>query len=271
MVTLLCTVRDCRQPLWRETGRLVCPRGHSFDVARSGYCNLLQPQDRRSRNPGDTREAVKARRRFADRGFLEPWSNALQRAAGGLQPAASLLDVGCGDGDSLDLLRRTLQAEAHGVDISVPAIDAAAKRYRECQFVVANADRFLPYAAGSFALVTSITSRMNPDEFRRLIADHGVLLVALPGPDDLIELREGVLGEGKAIDRVERTVESFARDFTLQKHLQWRHVAHLDREAIHDVMASSYRGLRRSQQERLDALTDLDVTLSRDLLLFRPS
>ena len=153
-MTLLCTVRDCRRPLIREARRLVCPRGHSFDIARSGYCNLLQPQDRRSRNPGDTKEAVAARRRFADRGFLEPWSGALQRALSGLKPAAPLLDVGCGDGYHLDLLRRTLQAEAHGVDISVPAIEAAAKRYRECQFVVANADRFLPYADGPFATVT---------------------------------------------------------------------------------------------------------------------
>ena len=30
----------------------VCPRGHAFDVARSGYVNLLQPQDRRS--PGQS-------------------------------------------------------------------------------------------------------------------------------------------------------------------------------------------------------------------------
>src|SRR5258708_33871115 len=41
---LLCTVRDCHLPLLQtkdEGGRrLVCPSGHSFDVARSGYINL---------------------------------------------------------------------------------------------------------------------------------------------------------------------------------------------------------------------------------------
>ena len=51
---LLCPVRDCRMALPREERRLLCPRGHSFDVARSGYINLLQPQDRRSKRPGDT-------------------------------------------------------------------------------------------------------------------------------------------------------------------------------------------------------------------------
>ncbi len=269
-MTLLCSVRYCREPLSRQARRLVCPRGHSFDIARSGYCNLLQPQDRRSAHPGDSKEAVSARRRFAERGFLEPLLSDMIRELR-TENRDLILDVGCGDGYHLDAFQRALAGEAHGVDISVPAIDAAAKRYRQCQFVVANADRFLPYAGGSFAIVTSITSRMNPAEFRRVIAADGVLLVAVPAPDDLIELREAVLGEAKRIDRVDRTVQTFTPVFTLQRHVQSRHVAHLDREAIHDVMASSYRGLRRSQLQRLERLTDADVTISRDLLLFRPS
>ena len=59
---LQCPVRDCHMALVREERRLFCQRGHSFDVARSGYINLLQPQDRRSKHPGDTVAAVAARR-----------------------------------------------------------------------------------------------------------------------------------------------------------------------------------------------------------------
>ena len=69
---LLCTVRTCHQPLVREERRVICARGHSFDVARSGYINLLQPQDRRSKQPGDTADAVAARRRLHDR--LAVWA-----------------------------------------------------------------------------------------------------------------------------------------------------------------------------------------------------
>src|SRR5947199_10671655 len=69
---LLCTVRECRAALVREERRAVCERGHSFDVARSGYLNLLQPQDRRSRHPGDSAEAVAARRRVIERGLTKP-------------------------------------------------------------------------------------------------------------------------------------------------------------------------------------------------------
>ena len=45
-MTLLCPVRNCHLPLARDGRRLVCAGGHSFDVARSGYVNLLQPQDK---------------------------------------------------------------------------------------------------------------------------------------------------------------------------------------------------------------------------------
>ena len=263
VVTLLCTVRGCRQPLSREERRFVCRRGHSFDLARSGYLNLLQPQDRRSANPGDSKEAVQARHRFRRAAAQPPLSDAYQ--SGG--SAAALLDVGCGDGYYLNEFDAS---EKHGLDISVPAIDAAAKKYKHCFFVVANADRFLPYAEGSFDLVTSITSRMNPEEFERVLKRDGKLLIVLPGPDDLIELREAVLGEAQLIDRVDRTITTFA-NFELESRERVRHVVRLDAAAIHDVMASSYRGLRTKQRERLSALADLDVTLSRDVLLFTSS
>lgn len=259
VVTLLCTVRGCQQPLSRDERRFICPRKHSYDIARSGYVNLLQPQDRRSLHPGDTREAVLARRRFLERGLIE-----------GPRPAAlgPLLDVGCGEGF---YLHQFANEEKHGIDISVPAIDLAAKKYRDCFFIVANADRFLPYAGGSFDVVTSITARMNPKEFHRVLKPGGRAMIVVPGPDDLIELREAVLGEAKQIERVERTVKDFEGLFTVEKREQVKTVAHLDRDAIHDVLFSSYRGLRTKQHERLSALADLDVTLSRDVISLRRS
>src|SRR5437868_2773768 len=175
---LICPVRDCRLPLLRERLRVVCARGHSFDVARSGYINLLQPQDRRSRQPGDTAAAVAGRRRLHDSGVTAPLLDAIAKiidASGG----DVVLDAGCGDGFYLGALARRTGFTACGIDISVPAIDAAARRYPECEWIVANADRFVPYADGSFSIVLSITGRMNAGEFRRVLRDEGRLLVAL--------------------------------------------------------------------------------------------
>src|ERR1019366_4718435 len=119
------------------------------------------------------------------------------------------LDAGCGDGFYLGALARQTGCEAHGVDISIPAVDAAARRYPGCEWIVANADRFVPYADRAFSIVLSITARMNASEFRRVLREDGRLLVALPAPEDLVELR----GAGR--DRTARTIETFAGGFTL--------------------------------------------------------
>ncbi len=266
-VQLVCTVRDCRTSLDRHDRSYVCANRHTFDIARSGYVNLLQPQDRRSKNPGDTPEAVAARRRFLERGFADPLVDAIVRALP-MQAGQTLLDAGCGEGHHTDAIRRAYDIRACGVDISVPAIELAAKRYRECEWVVANADRFLPYADASFDVVTSITARLSVDEYARVLAPGGTLLVAIPGADDLVELREAVQGERVERDRVERTIELFATRFFLRKHELVKHIAPLDRVAIEDVLTSTYRGVRRSEQERLQSLGAMDVTLARDLLLF---
>jgi SAM-dependent methyltransferase len=163
--------------LGRAERRLLCPRGHSFDVARSGYINLLQPQERRSKHPGDTAAAVAARRRLHDRGATEPLLRAIAEMIAA-RPGDIVLDAGCGDGFYLGALARQTGFDAHGVDISIPAVDAAARRYPECEWIVTNADRFLPYADRSFSIVLSITARMNAGEFRRVLRDGGVITLA---------------------------------------------------------------------------------------------
>ena len=267
---LLCTVRDCRALLTRRGGSFQCAHGHAFDIARSGYVNLLQPQDKRSRNPGDGAEAVAARRRFYEGGHDRPIVEAIVQALP-LGEGDALLDAGCGEGHHLAAFRKAWSVEGWGVDISIPAIDLAARRQRECQWIVANADRFLPFADESFRALVSITARLNVEEFHRVLGRDGVLLVVLPATDDLVELREAVLGEGVERDRVERTVEMFAPRFVLEERQTVRHVARLDRAAIADVMSSSYRGLRLRERERLERLHAMDVTLARDLLRFRPA
>jgi 23S rRNA (guanine745-N1)-methyltransferase len=257
MVTLLCTVRNCRQPLERDGQRVVCANNHSFDVARSGYINLLQP----AKNPGDSKDVVAARRRWLQTGF----EDFVLRGAPVSSPA---LDVGCGEGSHLAAMA---PEEGHGVDLSVAAIDLAARTYPQYQWTVANADRFLPYADRSFALVLSITSRLHPQEFRRVIRDDGTLVVAFTAPDDLRELRAILHGEATERDRVPRTIDMFAPHFALQSHERASSRATLTRADIDNVLASSYRGSRNREREKLEGLDTLDVTLSRDILFFRPA
>lgn len=252
---LLCPVRDCRQPLRREAKSCVCARGHSFDIARTGYVNLLQPQDRRSRAPGDSSAAVAARRRLHDRGITQPL---LKRICDTLQPSPKdiLLDAGCGEGFYLGHLVAESSAEGHGVDISVAAIDAAARRYPDCHWVVANADRSLPYSDSSCTALISINGRMNPSEFWRVLQPEGRLVLALAAADDLQELR----GQGRS--RVERTISEFSQHFALREQAQAKTQAVLTPAELSDLALAIYRpGERPGPHPE-------HVTLSLDLLLF---
>jgi len=263
---LVCPVWNCHKPLAREPKRLVCPDGHSFDVARSGYLNLLQPQERRSREPGDSLAAVEARQRLHDCRVSAPLLDAIAGITGA-SASDVVLDAGCGDGFYLGSLAKRIGFDAHGVDISAPAIRAAARRFPPAEgrfeWVVANADRHIPYADASFSLVLSITARMNPAEFRRVlhsaVGKDGRLLVAIASPEDLAELR----GPGR--DRVPRTLETFATEFTLVDQRRATTVADLDAEAVRDVLVSIYRPMRT---QPIVAATRL--TFSLDLLLFKP-
>jgi 23S rRNA (guanine745-N1)-methyltransferase len=215
----------------------------------------LQPQERRSKQPGDAAEAVAARRRLHDRGVTGPLLDAIADMAN-VAGGDDVLDAGCGDGFYLGSLARGSGCTAHGIDISIPAIEAAARRYPEREWIVGNADRFVPYAEATFTRVLSITARMNSGEFRRVLRDDGRLLIAIPAPDDLVELR----GAGR--DRVSRTVETFSNEFTLIDQRRATTTADLDRDAVHDILLSIYRP---RPMEKVNAMR---VTFSLDLLLF---
>lgn len=169
-----------------------------------------------------------------------------------------MLDAGCGEGFYLGELAGRHGVEAHGVDISVPAITAAAKRYPDCSWVVANADRFLPFEDSAFSTVLSITGRMNPDEFLRVLHGAGRLLVAVAAPEDLIELR------GRGRNRADRTVELFSRHFTLAGQRNVTSTSEMTPEQVFDVRKAIYRPIGAGDSG------PLRITFSLDLLLFEP-
>ena len=45
-----------------------CPHGHSFDVAKQGYVNLLPVQNKRSKDPGDSKAMVQGAPAFSSAG-----------------------------------------------------------------------------------------------------------------------------------------------------------------------------------------------------------
>jgi 23S rRNA (guanine745-N1)-methyltransferase len=265
---LCCTVRQCARPLTRGARAWTCAGGHSFDIARHGYVNLLQPQDRRSLAAGDSKDVVQARARLIAAGVGNTLVDTVlamlaSRALGGVTVA----ELGSGCGDALAAIAAARSIDGIGIDISTAAAEHAARRFPHLTWVVANADRRLPLADCSVDVALSLHARRNPGECARVLRPGGLLVVAVPASDDLIELRAAV--QGKAIDqpRFESLVEAHAPHFALLEHRTARERRALDPTALRALLDTTYRGGRKRVSQRLESVAGLEVTLASEVAL----
>jgi 23S rRNA (guanine745-N1)-methyltransferase len=208
-------------------GPLRCPAGHSFDVARQGYVNLLTG---RAPHSGDTAEMVAAREDFLAAGHYDAILTALATAAldatnldatapdamnldatnlanpspdprapagsaatDPVAPAdpgpALVVDAGAGTGRHLAAVLDALPgAVGLAVDVSKPALRRAARAHPRAAAALADTWRPLPLADASVALLLNVFAPRNGPEFRRVLRPDGTLLVVTPTGDHLAEL-----------------------------------------------------------------------------------
>ena len=191
---LLCPI--CGEILDRIEKQYRCGNGHSFDLARQGYVNLLPVQQKRSLNPGDTREQVLGRRAFLETGCYEPISNTLNETAKELGATGPILDVGCGEGYYSARLAEALDAELTGLDISKEAVRCAAAKYKGPQWLCGTAAH-LPVESHSAGVVTSLFALTMAEEFKRVLRPDGYFFQVLAAEDHLLGLKSIIYPELK--------------------------------------------------------------------------
>ena len=270
-VPLACSVRECGLPLARRAHAFVCSSGHSFDIARSGYVNLLQPQDRRSAHAGDPKEAVEARAALEGAGIGRAVIDLIVATVLALDPArdAVVVDLGCGSGEVLGTLCEPRLPAGIGIDLSVAAIDFAARRLPALTWVVANADRRLPLQDASVDVVLSIHGRRNPPECARVLRAAGALVIAVPAPDDLVELRTFVQGRGVERDRVDGLLREHAAYFQPVDRVRSRERLTLGREELSSLLRGTYRAARFTVSDTVETMPTMEVTLSSEICVLR--
>ena len=183
---LLCPI--CGGILTKEDHSWRCENRHSFDIARQGYVNLLPVQQKRSLQPGDTKEQVISRRAFLDGGFYAPIRDALCQLAIDHNCGGPVLDIGCGEGYYSAHLAQTLNTELVGLDISKEAVRYAAGRYKNALWLCASAAR-LPIGDQSAGLITSLFALTMPEEFLRVLRPDGAFIQVLAAEDHLLGLK----------------------------------------------------------------------------------
>ncbi|MHA7220446.1 putative RNA methyltransferase [Arthrobacter sp. MDT1-48-3] len=183
---LLCPV--CGQPLGQAARALACGHGHRFDAARQGYYNLLTGKG--TPFEGDTAAMVDAREEFLASGHYAPLREAVVAAAlrHAARPAVAL-DAGAGTGYYLEGLA---DAAPHMVpvalDISKVALRRAARRLPGGISIVWDVWRPLPVADGVVDVLLNVFAPRNADEFLRVLAPGGRVVVVTPRPGHLAGL-----------------------------------------------------------------------------------
>ncbi len=186
---------------------LRCAGGHSFDIARQGYVNLL-PGGRRQ-GSGDTASMVRARETFLEAGHFLGLRNAIAEAAAravleaavqpaptGLEPASErqpaggcIVDAGAGTGYHLaEVLDRLPGRTGLALDMSKFALRRAARAHERIGAAACDTWQRLPVRDHCAALILNIFAPRNPAEFRRVVQPGGRLLVVTPTDRHLSEL-----------------------------------------------------------------------------------
>jgi len=180
-----------------------CINNHHFDLAKQGYLNLLPVQHKNSKQPGDSKEMLQARRNFLEAGYFQNLATNLAITIDAYTTelqSIDLLDLGCGEGyytrQIASFFSDKKELQLYGLDIAKIAVAMAAQKLPLAQFAVASFQR-LPYADNFFDLLIRVFAPSNTDELYRVLKPSGLLLTVTPGPRHLWQLKEFIYLEAR--------------------------------------------------------------------------
>ena len=260
----------CRERLAIEASRAICQRGHSFDKAREGYYNLLHTA--KGGAHGDNREMVMARREFLSLGHYD----FLARRIGELmaeyaEDGGAVLDCGAGEGYYTERVREALLAAGkkntvYGFDISKDAVRYAAKRYPELRMAVASAYHIPVHTGIAHALLCAF-SPVCAEEFRRVLCDGGIFVMAIPEREHLFGLKAAIYDTPYKNEVASYELEGFSLLFTEEL----RKTVTLSGDEIRPLFAMTPYAYRtaREGRERVLALSELETDFHFRLFVYR--
>jgi 23S rRNA (guanine745-N1)-methyltransferase len=285
---LLCPVcgLEFMEPLPGEAA-LKCIDGHSFDIARQGYVNLLTGHG--TKYSQDTAEMVAARDAFLDAGHYRPLGKALAAIVGrALAASAShfpgtpplLLDAGTGTGWYLQQVRESIPVQgadsfaAVGLDISKFALRRAARRNPEAANLVWDLWQPLPVEAGRVDAVLVIFAPRNASEFARVLRPEGRLVVVTPRSGHLAEIAREAGMLGIQPEKEANLAESLAGHFALESATPVTIPLQLAPADVRNVALMGPAGHHRAARELAHTLSGLPestlATAEFTVSVFRP-
>ena len=256
---LICPV--CRDPLSRTEGQLLCPQGHSFDIARQGYVNLTggaQPAN------ADTAAMLDARARVHAAGVFDPVIEMVATLARG---RSRILEAGAGIGSYLHTaLGEDPSAVGLALDISKHAARRCAKIDPRVAALVADIWAPLPIADHSLDVVLAVFAPRNLPEFARVLRFDGRYIAVTPRPPHLAGLRDsyGLLDIPSA--KSEQLTAAAAEFFDLVDTRVVKYRRSVDETLAADLIAMGPNAFHHPPAQVTASVVNIDVTVQS----FRP-
>jgi 23S rRNA (guanine745-N1)-methyltransferase len=263
-MVLSCPV--CGKKLAPFGGSLKCENGHSFDVSRKHYVNLLMSEAPKEKRHGDDRAMVDARTAFLEAGYYDRFRDALCEAAAEYIPRGSrIMDAGCGEGFYTAAVRDAVDADICGVDISATACAACARR-GGITVAAAGVGR-LPVPSGSCAGLLNIFAPCAPEEFARVLAPEGVLIRGVPTENHLFGLKAAVYDEPRLNPPPDVSLPGFR--LISRRSVEYDITLRCGRD-IHNLflMTPYYYKTGARDQAKLEGLERLDTHLGFAVLVY---
>ncbi len=262
MGILTCPV--CSQKLSISGKAYTCPQNHSFDIAKSGYVNLLLSKHFKKTVHGDNKLMVQARRNFLEKGFYLPLRNAVCESI----KDGVILDAGCGEGYYTSGVRECLNnSEIYGIDISKTAVELASKTHKNINFATASVFH-IPVIDSSCDSLITIFSPYCGNEFQRVLKKGGTMLMAIPSEMHLWELKKSVYDTPYKNEVKPYELDGF--NLLSKNHINYRFMLdnQQDIQSLFSMTPYYYR-TGKIQQERLSLLDGLEVTADFELLTYQ--
>jgi len=187
----LCPI--CAYSLVQKNKSFKCENSHSFDCAKEGYVNLLPVQHKKSKQPGDNRAMVNARKLFLENGFYDLIIAPSIKLIDQYSKTPTTLDIGCGDGYFTSKIFSNLAEPKinYGMDISKEAVKTAAKRDKSINWFVASSNNF-PLPDESVDVILKINSPLNYQNSHKKLSENGFVISITPGEKHLYELKSHI-------------------------------------------------------------------------------
>lgn len=261
----------CHEALTLENKSYKCIHNHCYDIAKTGYINLLLNPDKSCNHPGDNKDSLLCRKTHLNQGYYDGILNeVVNYIKTHHQDHMHILDLGCGEGYYTYQMKKRLddQSTFYGLDISKDGITMATKYTKDIYWIVGNSKN-IPVLDHSLDVITALFTVVNKDEIKRCLKPDGYMIHVTANPYHLVEFKELIY------DEVKMKSDEFIRlPFDIIESYDYKEKIHLKNheDSLNLLkMTPHFYHIKKEKRHILEELGEFDVTIDIRITVYKVS